>query len=122
MKSVPNSANIFRNPFSFNMVFGSLVARQAHNLKAVGSNPTPATIRRPPVLVEDWGFSIFYPSHFLSSETASANGWLMEAKNCSPDSCHCGTHFPNIPPFLAEMWSDFFKAIKLVVHPSGDKK
>ena len=29
--------------FIFNAGWSSLVARQAHNLKVVGSNPTPAT-------------------------------------------------------------------------------
>src|SRR5262245_19728633 len=34
--------------------WSSPVARQAHNLKVVGSNPTPATISKSPVKSETW--------------------------------------------------------------------
>ena len=39
--------------------WSSPVARQAHNLKVVGSNPTPATTRQKPQSKRTWGFSLF---------------------------------------------------------------
>ena len=41
--------------------WSSPVARQAHNLKVVGSNPTPATIEKPAFLMGSRAFSRLAP-------------------------------------------------------------
>ena len=43
LEDLLNTAETSRNNIPFNAGWSSLVARQAHNLKVVGSNPTPAT-------------------------------------------------------------------------------
>ena len=47
--------------------WSSLVARQAHNLKVVGSNPAPATNFKPLYLFQNIIFSFHYPLLYVVS-------------------------------------------------------
>src|SRR6185369_14600786 len=64
LPGLPNARNLFWNDFKF-LAHGfaagwsSPVARQAHNLKVVGSNPAPATIETDIPAAAAAGMSVF---------------------------------------------------------------
>ena len=61
--------------------WSSPVARQAHNLKVVGSNPTPATTVKPLISRTDQGlllFAIVSPCHCCGSDVEARGGRLRD--------------------------------------------
>ena len=63
--------------------WSSPVARQAHNLKVVGSNPTPATIIKPLILRTDQGLLLFatVSSRHCRGSNVEARGGRLRDRN-----------------------------------------
>ena len=53
-----DSNRMFRNSFSFNGSWNCPVARQAHNLEVIGSNPSPRNHKKAQFPTRNLGFSL----------------------------------------------------------------
>jgi hypothetical protein len=67
-----HSGSVFEGAQRFIAGWSSPVARQAHNLKVIGSNPIPATklVKTPVISTDYWGFSLVLEST-VDSDIAS---------------------------------------------------